>query len=242
MKEPPVYSYQQATDSELVKIKEYFNLDSIAGSGDEISKILNLLTWSHNLLTHDGNHMPEVEERTAISFYEYEKKNNKGMNCRALAIFLNECYLAMGFKSYYITCLPKKATDPDCHVINSVYSTTLKKWLWVDPTFNAWVMDENKNMLSIREVRQRIIDDKPLFINDDANWNNRVKYTKEMYIDGYMAKNLYWFSRPANSKVNADMLREHNSFVGLVPLNYYLKNADSLTYYSHDDNYFWENQ
>ncbi|WP_051697443.1 hypothetical protein [Prevotella sp. 10(H)] len=240
-KEPPVFSYQESTEPELVKIKEYFNLDSIAGNGDEISKIKNLLTWSHNLIRHDGNNMPDVKERTAIAFYEYAKENDKGINCRALAIFLNECYLAMGFKSNFITCIPKKEDDPDCHVINSVYSTTLKKWLWIDPTFNAWVKDENGNMLSIKEVRNRIIKEQPLFINEEANWNNETKQTKEKYIDSYMAKNLYWFKCPVKSKVNADMTREYNCTAALVPLNHYMKAIDSLTYYSHDEDYFWGN-
>ncbi|SBV91635.1 transglutaminase domain-containing protein [uncultured Dysgonomonas sp.] len=242
MKEPPAFTYQQPADIELVKLKEYFNLDSIAGNGNEVSKILNLMTWSHNLIRHDGSYMPPVEERTAISFYEYVKKNDKGINCRALAIFLNECYLAMGFKSYFITCLPKNEDDPDCHVINSVYSTVLNKWIWIDPTFNAWVKDEKGNMLGIREVRTRIIEGLPVFINEEANWNNKTKYTKEMYIDSYMSKNLYWFNRSAKSEINTDMTREYNCKVALLPLNHYLKNRDSLTYYSHDDNYFWENQ
>lgn len=60
-----------------------------------------------------------------------------------MAQMLNECYLAMGFKSRFITCMPKVMIN-DCHVINAVYSNTLNKWLWMDPTFNAYVTDEKK--------------------------------------------------------------------------------------------------
>jgi hypothetical protein len=53
-------------------------------------------------------------------------------------------------------------------------------------------MDENGVMLSIAEVRERLRTDQPLQLNEDANWNNKSKQTKEYYLDTYMAKNLYY--------------------------------------------------
>lgn len=237
----PVFTYENASSPELVKIRKYFNLDSIAGKGSEISKILNMMTWAHNTIRHNGSYMPQTERRSAIDFYEHNKENNnKGINCRALAIFLNECYLSMGIKSRYVTCLPKNEDDMDCHVINSVYAESLGKWIWIDPSFNAYVKDGEGNMLSISEVRKRLLNDQPVFVNDEANWNNKQKYTKKIYIDNYMAKNLYWFQCPAESKCNTDMTKEYNCFVALLPSGYSKKYIDSLVYYTHDDNYFWE--
>lgn len=65
-----------------------------------------------------------------------------------MAQMLNECYLAMGFKSRFITCMPKVMIN-DCHVINAVYSNTLDKWLWMDPTFNAYVTDEKETFWAL---------------------------------------------------------------------------------------------
>ena len=59
------------------------------------------------------------------------------------------------------------------------------------PTNNAWVMDENGIMLSVQEVRERLRDGRPVTLNEEANWNNQQKITKEYYLDSYMAKNLY---------------------------------------------------
>ena len=59
------------------------------------------------------------------------------------------------------------------------------------PTNNAWVMDENGIMLSVQEVRERLRDGRPVILNEEANWNNQQKITKEYYLDSYMAKNLY---------------------------------------------------
>jgi len=171
----PKFNYQSSDNPNLMALRKGFNLDSIAGQGNDVLKILNLLQWVHNLIPHDGNHdNPEV--KNALSMINVCKKDDRGLNCRGLALVLNECYLAMGIKSRIVTCYPKDILkiDPDCHVINSVYSESLKKWLWIDPTFNAFVMNENGEMLSIEEVRERLINDKILILNPNANWNNKI--------------------------------------------------------------------
>ena len=183
------FKYMSHNNPDLVHLREHFKLDSVAGAGDEISKIKNLLHWVHNIVQHDGSsNNPEV--KNTIAMVELCHKENRGVNCRMMAQMLTEVYLAMGFKARFVTCLPHDLVS-DCHVITTVYSCTLNKWLWVDPTFEAYVMDENGVMLSIAEVRERLRTDKPLQINDNANWNNRSKQTKEHYLDHYMAKNLY---------------------------------------------------
>ena len=96
--------------------------------------------------------------------------------------------------------MPKDPDDPDCHVINTVWSSELQKWIWVDPTFNAYVTDEDGVMLGIAEVRERLIDGRPLVLNKDANWNNESKQTKEHYLENYMAKNLYYFECVVDNK------------------------------------------
>ena len=186
----PAFTYMNPNDSNLVRVRRYFNLDSIAGAGDEISKIKNLLAWVHNTIRHDGSSY-NPDEKNAIAIYEICQREDRGVNCRMMAQMLNECYLAMGFKSRYVTCLPKRYID-DCHVINAVYSCTLDKWIWVDPTWNAYVMDEAGNLLGLSEVRERLKIGKFVTVNDDANWNHQRDCTTEYYLDYYMSKNLYY--------------------------------------------------
>ncbi|MDR2126833.1 MAG: transglutaminase domain-containing protein [Prevotellaceae bacterium] len=239
----PHFEYENADSKRLKNVKKFFKLDSVAGQGDEISKIINLMTWLHNTIKHDGSNYA-LCEFDAIDFYNYHKSTGNGINCRGLAIALNECYLAMGFKSRYITCMPKNEKDADCHVINSVYSNTLQKWLWMDPTFNAYVKDENDNFLSIEEVRERLINDKPLFLNSDANWNNQNPQTKENYLDTYMAKNLYWLQCPVVSQFNPESRYRNNkeTYISLNPVGYKQSKGkireDEITVYDHE--YFWQ--
>jgi hypothetical protein len=253
----PIFSYQSSEDPKLIALRKGFNLDSIAGEGTDVLKILNLLHWVHNLVPHDGmNGNPEV--KNAISMVEVCKKDNRGLNCRGLALVLNECYLAMGIKSRIVTCLPKDSLkiDQDCHVINSVYSESFKKWLWIDPTFNAYVMNEKGEMLSIEEVRERLISDKTLILNPDANWNNKTSQTKEEYLQNYMAKNLYMLECPASSEYNMETSSEGKTYnyIRLLPLDCHEQKPDIEeekrtgqnttwnTYKTNNPKVFWELQ
>lgn len=190
----PEMTYADASDSLLSLTREYFNLDSIAGQGDELSRIMNMLHWVHNNISHDGSSKWPDCKLNSRELYEVCKRENRGINCRLMAIMLTEMLLAEGIPARYLTCQPKLQPDPDCHVIAVAWSSQLNKWIWIDPTFDAIVTDENDNLLHPGEVRERMISGKPLKINEDANWNNTSKQTIDNYIYYYMAKNLYYIS------------------------------------------------
>jgi hypothetical protein len=253
-REIPKFLYQSKDNSDLAALRNQFKLDSIAGTGNEASKILNLMHWIHNLIPHDGQH-GNPSTMNAISMIGVCKKEGRGLNCRGLAMTLNECYLALGFKSRYVTCLPKDSLniDSDCHVINTVYAESLKKWIWIDPTNDAYVMNEKGELLGIEEVRERIILDKPLILNPDANWNRMSSTIKEDYLYRYMAKNLYILECPVVSVYNS----ETNEFgkiirsVQLIPLDYHKQAPDKtetinnltgttfLTFKTNNPEVFW---
>jgi hypothetical protein len=250
----PSFTYQSKNDPDLITLRKAFNLDSIAGQGSDVSQILNLMHWLHNLVPHDGLHEnPSV--KNALSMISVCKKENRGLNCRGLATTLNECYLSLGFRSRFVTCLPKDSLgiDYDCHVINMVYAPSLKKWLWIDPTFDTYVMNEKGELLSIEEVRQRIIDNIPLIISPDANWNHKTSETKEHYLFYYMAKNLYRLECPVNSAYNTETNTDgkHIEYIQLLPLDYFKqltkttwtnKNTKTayVNYYTNNPAYFWQ--
>ena len=237
------FKYMSPNNPDLVRLREHFKLDSVAGAGDEISKIKNLLHWVHNIVRHDGSsNNPKV--KNTIAMVELCQKEDRGVNCRMMAQMLTEVYLAMGFKARFVTCLPRDYVS-DCHVITTVYSNTLDKWLWVDPTFEAYVMDENGVMLSIAEVRERLRTDKPLQINENANWNNRSKQTKEYYLDSYMAKNLYYIVCSEWSRFNAETYIEGRTYryIALMPYDEINSKSSSINW-DHlrvcDDKWFWQ--
>ncbi|MBO2008280.1 TPR end-of-group domain-containing protein [Hymenobacter negativus] len=199
----PAFTYQSADEPHLAALRKTYKLDSIAGQGNEVARFINLLHWVHEQVPHDGNHEnPPV--RNAQDLLRVCRAEKRGLNCRGLATILNEAYLAMGYKARFVGCLPKDSTDYDSHVINAVYSTTQQKWLWMDPTNDAYVMNEQGQLLSIEEVRARLIDGRPLLVNPTANWNHKVSKTKEDYLYQYMAKNLYKLQCPLSSQYDLE--------------------------------------
>jgi len=233
------FRYQPKISNNLCKVRDYFKLDSVAGQGDELSKIINLLHFAHDNIRHDGGNQA-FAELDAIDLYNYYKTTGKGVNCRQLAISLCEMYLSMGIPARYVTCMPADSLDYECHVINTVWSSQLQKWLYIDPTMDAWVTDENGTMLSIAEVRERLINGQPLVLCETANWNHESQQTKEYYLETYMAKNLYYFVCKKLNRFNPESVYRDNDPEGdvrLIPVGFVNNNwkCDTTT----DPEVFW---
>jgi hypothetical protein len=211
----PKFSYQSSNSPALQALRKKFNLDSIAGFGNETSRLLNILHWVHNTVRHDGQNESGIKNINADEIITVATEKNIGVSCGELATTLNDCYLSMGWKSRKIYCFPKDSLkiDRDSHVINMVYLSSKKKWIWVDPTNDAYVMDEKGELLSIEEVRERLIANKPLIVNPDANWNHKSSMTKEYYLDTYMAKNLYRFFSPLHSEYDYETWQKNKMVV-----------------------------
>lgn len=234
------FEYATPADSLLTLSHERFNLDSIAGNGDDISQIKNLLYWVHDNIRHDGSNGLAPGARNLRNTYDSARRDSCGYNCRALAICLTEALLAEGIPARYITCLPKAwDTDNDCHVICVAWSESLGKWVWVDPTFAAFVTDENGLMLHPGEVRYRIQHDLPVVLNKDANWNNKWPETQDEYIDYYMAKNLYILQTNTFNQAEPEGESTHRQghHIALVPQGISYPNSN---YNTTDEQWFWQ--
>ena len=101
-------------------------------------------------------------------------------------------------------------------------------------------MDENGMMLSIAEVRERLIDGRELVLCEGANWNHESMQTKEHYLYEYMAKNLYYFVCKKRSFFNQESLYRiiDNEDLRLIPAGFVNENfgvAKTTT----DPDLFW---
>lgn len=193
----PAFTYQGATESELQELRRTYHLDEVAGRGDDVSRIINLMRWVHKTIRHDGG-SSNPDPRNSLHILDVCSQGKRGVNCRMLATVLNEVYLSMGFKSRHITCLPKYKDDPDCHVIDIVYAESLGKWLYMDPSFEAYFKNEKGELLSISEVREYLVQGGKLVLDKEANWNGEAT-DPDWYLH-YMSKNLFRFSCPAASE------------------------------------------
>ena len=234
------FAYAQPSDSMLTLSRARFRLDSVAGNGDDISRIKNLLYWVHDNIRHDGSNGLPGKHRNLREIHDACLRDTVGANCRALAICLTEALLSVGIPSRYVTCQSKAwDTDNDCHVICVAWSESLGKWIWVDPTFAAYVMDENGVLLHPGEVRERLRRDLPIVLNEDANWNHKYAQTKDFYIDEYMAKNLYIMSANMLNQAEPEGKSDHRqgAIAALVPKGSNFTQARFLTT---DEDWFWQ--
>lgn len=235
----PIFTYASPNDSLLARTRNFFNLDQVAGTGDDLSRIKNLLYWVHDLVRHDGSSGFPNSRLNCVDLYNLCQKEKRALNCRYMAIMLCEALLAENIPARYIVCQPKAYdTDPDCHVITVAWSRQLNKWVWVDPTFCAYVTDENGLWLHPGEVRERLRTGKPLHINDDANWNHEEKQSIEGYLYEYMAKNLYLICTNIHSKSEPEGIGSGTSahFLTLIPEGFKYTSNETTT----DDAYFWQ--
>jgi hypothetical protein len=114
-------------------------------------------------------------------------------------------------------------------------------------------MNEKGELLSIEEVRERLISNKPLILNPDANWNNMSTITINEYLYKYMAKNLYRIECPIESQYDYETWKPGKtvSYVQLLPLDAYNQapqkkvetNANTgttfITYKTNNPKIFW---
>lgn len=234
------FRYAPATDSILVMDRKYYNLDSIAGNGCDSVRIKRITYWLHDLVRHDGSSSNPQCRLTLKEIADVCHSGNRGVNCRMMAIMLLEAFQAVGIPARYLTCQPKGwDDDSDCHVICVAWDRDNAKWVWADPTFAAFVFDENGMMLHPGEVRQRLIEGKPLSINPDANWNHSSMQTIENYLYNYMAKNLYFIEAVENNfpAPEGNGRLYGNKYILLSPKN--APNPPSSNVYTSDELRFW---
>jgi hypothetical protein len=108
-------------------------------------------------------------------------------------------------------------------------------------------MDEKGRLLGLEEVRERLINDKTLIINPDANWNHISSESKEYYLNYYMAKNLYRLECATSSEYDTETRTPNKtvSYIQLLPLDYFKQtpektsstsNVDHVTYNNYNTN------
>jgi hypothetical protein len=80
-------------------------------------------------------------------------------------------------------------------------------------------------------VRERLVNNEPLILNPDANWNRKVSETKDYYLYYYMAKNLYRLECSTSSEYDLETSEpgKEITYVQLLPLDYFKQSPDKST-------------
>lgn len=146
--------YDFSSDDYAV-LKEKYDIEKIAGDGSEFEKALRLMNEFAPRLKHKSDYDNHIEI-SALPLLEYSlNKKSNGINCRAKAQILNEMCLSLGIYSRKVWIMPNSRYDGDCHVVNEVWDTGMNKWIMLDITNNEYWIDENREPLSILEIRTK---------------------------------------------------------------------------------------
>ncbi|MGN7312719.1 transglutaminase domain-containing protein [Alkalicoccobacillus gibsonii] len=207
------FHYQDTDHTQLKELKDRYELEEIAGGGSETDQVLNLTNWVNKRLTHGS--MSHHEINHSLHILELAEQESLSANCYVIATVLNEVLLSMGFKTKRVQCMPYDAHDLDSHVVNLVYLSEQKRWIYVDASWDKFVTDESGHILDLKSFRERLAKNKTVLVNGQDTETDESTF----YIT-YMSKNLFWFLCPAVSEFNSDAVTSTQTYYALYP-NYY---------------------
>jgi hypothetical protein len=160
-----VFRYAAPSDENLTRLRDTYDLETIAGLASETDRIINLTAWVYQLTGHANE--PQIpKELNALNLIRLAKDEHILINCFMKTVILNEVFLAMGFSSRWTHLLPHSNEENESHFVTSVYSLSLGKWILMDPDFGVYVTDEKGDILAVAEIRRRLIADEPLVVKD----------------------------------------------------------------------------
>lgn len=154
------------------------------------------MKWVQDVLPYNGQSGP-IKPENSLYLLDCEQAKNTGINCKLKSRILNEVYLAMGYPSRVVHCMPKGNNFIEDHFITLVYLTDLEKWIYMDPSVGGYLKDERGVLLSIQEVRQKLIKGERIILNSEAVLPN------DLYLH-YMSKNLFRFDSQFKSEFNLE--------------------------------------
>ena len=209
--------------SRSAEIRRYFNrntslnLDRIAASClSTWEKVRKISQFVAGHIPHNNQKEP-LQELNAITLWEYAQRFPGGFNCRWHAILLSELLLSIDIKNRFVTCLPEDEHDQDCHVVNLVWLPEMNKWAMIDSDMQEYVTDPDGIPLSLEEMRAELIAGRRLNIHRNSDSDGAE------YMQGYWAKNLYWFSIHMTYGYDLEGRRQlPDCYVNLIPPGFHI--------------------
>ncbi len=176
-----------APATKSLELRSYFLLDSLMEGAEDTWEATLRIAQIPASIRHD-NPEPRPTRYNAIDLWTWAEAHPKGFNCRAHSILLHELLLSVGIANRVITCSPQDTTDTDCHVVNAVWLPEKKKWVMVDTDKHAYATDENGTVLSLMEMREKLIREEP--VEFESFTADSIPNKQPLYY--YWAKNLYY--------------------------------------------------
>lgn len=171
------------------EIRDYFRLDTLVKpSSPTWDNAMTLAAFIARNIPH-ANQQVYPKQCDAVGLWEYTRSVEPAFNCRLHSILLHELLLASGIDNRFVTCMPVDSLDSDCHVVNVVWLPEQEKWAMIDSDMQAYITDPEGTPLSLAEMREHYLADKPMEVHHLLGLDRNFSYYR-----AYWAKNLYWFA------------------------------------------------
>ncbi len=162
---------------------------------------------------------------------EFCETHNGKVNCRGLAILLASILRLKGIKARHITCMPYEEPFSDCHVVVDCLLPSGSR-IMLDPTSHLYYTDKKGEYVSLRHLREMLLNGEELFHNPKASYNKGMFDAEDNR--NYMIKNTFRFFR---GWTFADGVDEH--LIDLIPQKYIDKQVKGRAFTT-DDTDFWK--
>lgn len=168
----------------------------------DIENALNIMDYLTKHTHYCGASLNVLPDNTLdILNYSFDKEFADALNCRFKAIALTDILIAYGIKALPI-CL--RSEENGVHFVVSVYSKEEKRFIMLDPSFNCCFVNDNNTALSVFELRNCLIKNKPVqvinftFINPEKH--------KDFYFSAFISDCISnistWETNIKSKKVN----------------------------------------
>jgi len=210
-------------DDDYTAFTAKYPIAEIAGNGTDFEKCKNLLFWLTAHTFHKGDFYDPNDTRDAADWlaHAYDNDAEHGINCLMLSQVLTECLLSQGIRARRVFLMPFSPNDGDNHVVTEAYAADLGRWVFLDPTYGAYVTDDDGIPLNVLEIRRRLAARKPLHFNAEANYNGTPIDQRD--IEAYYAKDFAHFHiQPVQGRL-ANRMEERIYFapIGFDSLEFY---------------------
>ncbi len=202
------FRYASVNATIFENFRRRFHLWKVAGKGRDIDKMIRICRWIHECIPHKGDAIPKVIPNLG-ALMDATHRIGKPGNCLIQAICLCEALLSIGFKARYIKGYQRDSRSRNYHVFVSAWSHSLKKWIFLDPTYGAYVMDLSGQMLSPTEIRNNLINDIPMQVNEEADYNGNKEMAK-VYLKEFLAGNMYYLVSNTISRDSTEKYGRNN--------------------------------
>lgn len=207
----------------LQTLKAEYNLERLIQKRSDIEICFRAMEWTFEQLL-SKTHSEYDGPLNAMDILNYCKSSHNTVNCLCHATVLTEVLLALGFRARKISCMPIDVVPFDNHVVTTVYVSSLEKWIMLDPSMCCYIIDKEKNILSIPEIRKHLISGSEIEICTHSRFHNlnistgdHLAFDRTHYVT-YLFKNFFRFlSRMIQ---NSDTTKEEDVFYMLVPKGY----------------------